>query len=389
MEYALSNHEELDDWFSEVKKWDRYESCTTRKAWLEVIGVPPHGWCWETFKKIAEVWGVLISLSKPILRTDTFDSMKLLVETNILSSIEWSFVLHIEDLGYQVHVREVNSAFSIIREAKVGGSHIEEDVDSTGDVPGFEDLDVSVESKNAEPQCDQGIRNHQMEGSKHPEDDKRRTRRNSNSNIEEANEEPVFEVQEEGINSDTRTKTAQLINNECSEDVMMNLNKTVPLKTGEEGIMINVERSMGEDDSILVPPGFEPVGMEKGSRPIKTTTVQRDGPQIKCPMMDHSEPLDEGDNNWATEDSRATQISKNGAKKVTQRSRSSKGMEKISSESTSASWDSCKRLANEALQIGELLGIKVVKNKKAALAELAESIGRKKVTSRRKINKDQ
>jgi len=61
-----------------------------------------------------------------------------------------------------------------------------------------------------------------------------------------------------------------------------------------------------------------------------------------------------------------------------QRPRGSKGQAKNLSESKSASWDSCERLVKEALQIGEILGINVVKNKKAALAELAESIGRKK-----------
>ena len=29
---AIQNHEELDLWFSDIKKWDRYESCTSRKV---------------------------------------------------------------------------------------------------------------------------------------------------------------------------------------------------------------------------------------------------------------------------------------------------------------------------------------------------------------------
>jgi len=32
MEAALQNHEELDIWFSEIKKWDKYECCNSRKA---------------------------------------------------------------------------------------------------------------------------------------------------------------------------------------------------------------------------------------------------------------------------------------------------------------------------------------------------------------------
>jgi len=71
MEEALQHPEELQTWFSDIKRWDKYECCSTRKVWLEVIGVPPHGWLWENFKIIAELWGYLICLGKPILRTDS------------------------------------------------------------------------------------------------------------------------------------------------------------------------------------------------------------------------------------------------------------------------------------------------------------------------------
>jgi len=82
MEEALNNHQELDTWFSEVKRWDKYDYCETRKVWLEIIGVPPHGWKWENFKKIAYLWGRLICLGKSIARTDNFESMKILIATD-------------------------------------------------------------------------------------------------------------------------------------------------------------------------------------------------------------------------------------------------------------------------------------------------------------------
>jgi len=43
LEDVLSNHEELDQWFVNVKKWDKYECCETRRVRLEIFGVPPHG----------------------------------------------------------------------------------------------------------------------------------------------------------------------------------------------------------------------------------------------------------------------------------------------------------------------------------------------------------
>ena len=107
MEAALQTHEELDIWFSEFKRWDKYDCCTSRKVWIEVVGVPPHGWKWENFKAIAELWGYLICLGKPISRTDTFESMRLLIETDVLFFIEGDFILTIEDMGFRVIAREV------------------------------------------------------------------------------------------------------------------------------------------------------------------------------------------------------------------------------------------------------------------------------------------
>ena len=43
MEAALNNHEELDLWFSDIKKRSCYDSCEMPKVWLEVFGVPPRG----------------------------------------------------------------------------------------------------------------------------------------------------------------------------------------------------------------------------------------------------------------------------------------------------------------------------------------------------------
>ena len=55
----------------------------------------------KNFKKIADLWGYLICLGKSILRTETFDSMKLLIETDILAFIEDDIILTIEELGFK------------------------------------------------------------------------------------------------------------------------------------------------------------------------------------------------------------------------------------------------------------------------------------------------
>ncbi|KAJ8451976.1 LOW QUALITY PROTEIN: hypothetical protein Cgig2_016557 [Carnegiea gigantea] len=97
MENVLSNHEELDQWFIDIKRWDRYECCETRRTWIEVFGVPLHGWNWENFKNIVEIWGMVECWDTPIKETFSFESMRILISADRLHSIEDELILSIED----------------------------------------------------------------------------------------------------------------------------------------------------------------------------------------------------------------------------------------------------------------------------------------------------
>ncbi|KAJ8428190.1 hypothetical protein Cgig2_033128 [Carnegiea gigantea] len=94
MEEALNNHEELDVWFHDIQRWSSYDTCKTRNIWLEVYGVPPRGGYWENFKWIGELWGKLITLGKPIFRTDSFESMKVFIATEIGSATHQYIPVH-------------------------------------------------------------------------------------------------------------------------------------------------------------------------------------------------------------------------------------------------------------------------------------------------------
>ena len=80
--------------------------------WLEIFRVPPRGWCWENFERISNLWGRLISLGKSICRTDSFESMKMLIVTNSFHRIEEEILLQIEYAGYRVMVKEISKQFT-------------------------------------------------------------------------------------------------------------------------------------------------------------------------------------------------------------------------------------------------------------------------------------
>jgi len=391
-EAALQNHTELDVWFSEVQRWDKYTCCSSRRVWLEVIGVPPHGWVWENFKRIADRWGYLICLGKPILRTDSFDSMKILIETDILSFIENDCILHIEELGFRVHVREVSSMGVVIQDKTTVKANREEDVQSNGGIPGFEDLENSSDSMaqtaNADQEVDnsrasmdqranvdQEVHHNMIEGHipRLPEN------REDSRNVTKQGEEPLMDDLADSINSTTRTKTACFSHNVCSDEVMMNSNPRVlgndaerrPFKdvTAEE-----VEKAGQE------PPGFEVESI--GNQKICHTNMTL--------MHEHMDSHSNGHESGPIEppgfeatgsiigDRRTAQNSKKGLIKGDKGSRGNNCSKIFKSKNGTDSVDTCEKLAKEALHIGQMLGIKVVRHEKAAVARLAESMRKQK-----------
>ena len=108
---ALNNQEELKLWFYDFQRWSRYDSCETRKVWLEVFGVPPRGWSWENYNGTSGLWGKLITLGKSIAHTKSFESMKMLIATNVFTWIEEEILLTLEDEGHRVIVTEIAPTF--------------------------------------------------------------------------------------------------------------------------------------------------------------------------------------------------------------------------------------------------------------------------------------
>ena len=93
LEECLKNHDELNKWFSSIEKWNLSVQAEIRRVWLEVFGVPIHGWAEENFKLIAEVWGRLICLDQPAGLTTTYESMKLMVVTDQFYRIDGDILL--------------------------------------------------------------------------------------------------------------------------------------------------------------------------------------------------------------------------------------------------------------------------------------------------------
>ena len=117
MTEVLEHQHELDKWFVDIKKWGMEDCCDTRRVCLDVLGVPPHGWKWENFKSIAELWGRLIYLGKSTLNTDSFEVMRVLVATKTFQRIEAEVLLSVGYGGYKVTVKEAETVSQVLSPA--------------------------------------------------------------------------------------------------------------------------------------------------------------------------------------------------------------------------------------------------------------------------------
>ncbi|KAJ8424396.1 hypothetical protein Cgig2_006318 [Carnegiea gigantea] len=137
MEEVLHKHEELDLWFIDVKKWDQFDYCETRRVWLEILGVPLHGWKLETCKKKNCSY-----MAKTI---------KVLIDTNRFNTINGVLIISLEGVGYTINVKEISLSIQVIQtthtlemtpsmeamdsnDGAVGSKDITDDVVSTDDM---------------------------------------------------------------------------------------------------------------------------------------------------------------------------------------------------------------------------------------------------------------
>ena len=301
MEEALDQKVALYQWFSDVKKWGVEDRCETRRVWLDIVGVPPQGWQWENFKKIAELWGRLVSLGKQTSATDSFEVMKACIITKSMHKINYEVVLLLGSCGYRVVVSETG----IVSQ---GGSGTKEDAIPKGAeyVPGFEDLEDMEESENENSHINN-------QGQREEDEDDMAI---SNSKTRKGQEPPRSNESKQANSSSTKTKTVSFTI-ENSEEICKARMLLRPVTAQE--------CNEGSSHISSPPPGFE----------------------SQTPMQFENNQLDNG-------------------------------MVQEISSSTAATADSLEKLAHESLQIGELLGVKVIGDYKAALSRITQPLKKNK-----------
>ncbi|KAI8573377.1 hypothetical protein RHMOL_Rhmol01G0272500 [Rhododendron molle] len=110
----------LQRWFSEIKPWKGDVAMAERFVWLNFIGMPLNVWNLDSFRKIGEKWGAFMKVDDSTLHCLSFTNGRVLVATEIMSTIDDSIQLHIDGILYKVMVREEPLAFGVEARSKSG-----------------------------------------------------------------------------------------------------------------------------------------------------------------------------------------------------------------------------------------------------------------------------
>ncbi|KAJ8446349.1 hypothetical protein Cgig2_005880 [Carnegiea gigantea] len=375
MEAALNNHGELDLWFSDIKKWSSYESCETRKVWLEVFRVPPRGWCWENFEQISNLWGRLISLGKSVCRTDSFESMKTLIEETLLQ---------IEHVGYRVMVKEIGLAIQAVyqQQPPVIPPH-SENRDSNGDVPGFEDeqddLAETCDVRKDEPHNDN------LDGELVKETPDFQSNSNSKLEVEE-----LRDSREDCIHSASRTKTVSFSQIGYSESVLKlsqqlqalkdvshppppgfenhGMNDKNHLETGcilktlehEVSPFKDGDYGVQQSEEVEPPPGFKKIA---GLNQPPSKIASKRQPELPSKRLTRSQAKKNKESAGSCQVDLSNILSENLIEE-----------ERPQPTKSSETSESIVKLAKESLEVGRLLGISVIDKEEATLERIKKSL---------------
>ena len=152
----------LQKWFQVTHEWS-YRICNqSRWAWLAVEGVPLHAWCEDTFRRIANHWGNVVSVHSSTSNREDLDKGLILVDIPLNMQMDQSALLKVGDFLYKIRISEINlhdnDAWNFIKEGEDGIGQATGSISGGGQASGnISGGDCSVGGMENQPSADVGI----------------------------------------------------------------------------------------------------------------------------------------------------------------------------------------------------------------------------------------
>jgi len=303
----------------------------------------------ENFKQIAELWGKFICLGKSSSITESFEVMRVLIATECLRRIESEVLLTVGSCGYRVMVKEAETLCQMMQRPQ-HNSYFKsvDEKDSNSDVPGFDDIDDFFGNR------------------KEVEVVEETPASRTNSNSGKVNESPRCNESSPHEVSGSRTKAVSFSQNGYSVE-LFKVGQHLRNGTISE---LNEESARGSKQSL----GFEAVGVNSDpllppSKPLGVdVSTEENGVDHNSQSTINAPPGFEGVHITQSSPQKRMEPKQ---KRVDRRPASSKNKKaslKADSVSTNKTSESLVRLAHESLEIGRILGVRVIMNEQAAVS---------------------
>jgi len=422
--------EKLKQWFTSVSDWAEHDVCQTRRIWLEIVGLPIQLWSEENIRKIAENWGDVVLVEEEASKLKSFASAKVIIDTLCMNPIDEEAIIQVKHKGFRVSIFEAKTEFTIFHTGPIdeisSGSPISKDKGriagtvSAGNIEdqahldhaycqkdhsigavhgGYVDGQAQGGSCNLNSNLNSNGAHHEEQHREHP-NGVLKSLVNENVNQEscrdglivdrlegEVEGQPllpsVVEAEQlaeqvEGrilsneaisYSSSTKTKVAQLSGNDYSEEMRkincLSHEQSRFKQAADFEVEVNQQESCSvmRESEISAPPGFNirknlaPLGFEGSASPHGSTDRKAKASR---------RPTAQSVGRRVTR----SQIKKGKKQTVRYPTKGAGTSSRKSIETT----ESMRKLAEEALEIGEILGVKVISHKANAIKRITDSL---------------
>ncbi|KAH1082650.1 hypothetical protein J1N35_022411 [Gossypium stocksii] len=96
----------LKEFFVKVEPWSEKLKIEERVSWIEVSGVPLHCWNYKTFKRVAGIWGKLVSIGENLTKVNNFEKLELLISITQSILVDEVISMEVANIIFSIRVRE-------------------------------------------------------------------------------------------------------------------------------------------------------------------------------------------------------------------------------------------------------------------------------------------
>ncbi|KAH1130481.1 hypothetical protein J1N35_001859 [Gossypium stocksii] len=96
----------LKEFFINIEPWSEKLKINERVVWIEVAGVPLHCWNYETFKRVAGLWGKLVFVGENLTKVFNFEKIELLISITQSKMVDELISLEVGDVHFPIRVKE-------------------------------------------------------------------------------------------------------------------------------------------------------------------------------------------------------------------------------------------------------------------------------------------